>query len=273
MKCVVHEHLTIEYAEAGHGRPLVLLHAFPLSHAMWQPQLEGLHDFCRILTPDLRGFGGTSPFTDAPSMDQMADDIAAFLEVLDIREPIVLGGLSMGGYVALAFARRHPRRLASLILADTRAEADGPEAKANRETAIASAQADPPSAFIEAMLPRLVAESTLKDRPGVADLIRSLGSAQKSEAIVAALRALRDRPDATPGLADITVPTLVIVGALDTLTPPSAAATLASTIRYGKLVHIADAGHLSNLEQPAAFNNAVRTFQFSKAYCPIPTSS
>src|SRR6516162_2263455 len=122
----------VAYDDVGRGRVLVLLHAFPLSRAMWRPQREALQADCRVLTPDLRGFGGTSPFAGTPALEQMADDVAGLLDALGVREPVVLGGLSMGGYVALAFVRKHAGRLAGLNLADTRAEADSAEARANR---------------------------------------------------------------------------------------------------------------------------------------------
>src|SRR3954470_24210126 len=114
----------VEYRDDGAGPPVVLLHAFPLSQQMWQPQVEALRGEYRVITPGLRGFGGSDGFTGTPSVDQMADDVAALLDALHDNEPVVLGGLSMGGYVALAFARRHPGRLRALLLADTRSEPD-----------------------------------------------------------------------------------------------------------------------------------------------------
>jgi 3-oxoadipate enol-lactonase len=250
--------LCITYSANSGDRALVLLHAFPLSATMWKPQVDGLE--CRLILPDLRGFEGTSPFRDAPSIDQMADDTAELLNGLAISEPVVLGGLSMGGYVALAFARRHPERLAGLILADTRAEADTPEAKANRETAIAFAKTHTPAEVIEGMIPRLLSPRTLEQRPEVRAEVIEIASRQSSDAIVAALQALRDRPDASPGLANIKVPTLVIVGEDDVLTPPAVAQSLAQRIARATLVTIPGAGHLSNMEQPDKFNDAVRAF-------------
>ncbi len=249
----------VEYDEVGQGRPVVLLHAFPLSRAMWRPQVEALQDECRLLVPDLRGFGGTSPFPGTPSVEAMADDVAALLRALAIQEPVVVGGLSMGGYVALAFARRHPLWLRALILADTRAEPDTPEGKANRDQTIAFAETHSAAEVIGPMLPKLLGDETRRLRPEVAEEVRRIAAAQAPAAIVAALRALRDRPDARPGLADIRVPTLVVVGAEDTLTPPAMAQTLIEGIHGARLVTIAGAGHLANLEQPGAFTAAVRS--------------
>jgi pimeloyl-ACP methyl ester carboxylesterase len=250
----------VEYDEAGQGKPVVLLHAFPLSRAMWRPQAEALAGTCRLLVPDQRGFGGTSPFPGTPSVEAMADDVAALLRALAISEPVVVGGLSMGGYVALAFARRHPDQLRALILADTRAEADTPEGKANRDQTIAFAETHTAAEVIDSMLPKLLGDETRRLRPTVTEEVRRIAAAQSPAAIVAALRALRDRPDARPSLGSIRVPSLVVVGNQDTLTPPAMAQTLVAGISGAQLVTIAGAGHLSNLEQPGMFNEAVRAF-------------
>ncbi len=165
MKAAISPDVALEYEDAGSGRPVVLLHAFPLARAMWHPQVEALRGRYRVLAPDLRGFGGSSPFTAAPSVETMADDVAALLDVLKVAEPVVLGGLSMGGYVALAFARRHPGRLRGLILADTRAEADSAEARANRDKTIAFARGHSAADVIEQMLPKLLGDRTRAEKP------------------------------------------------------------------------------------------------------------
>jgi len=131
MKRQITPELAMEFEDVGEGAPLILLHGFPLSLQMWRTQADDLKEKCRVITPNLRGFGGTSGFAGTPSVQQMAEDVKSLLEALRIHEPVVLGGLSMGGYVALAFARSHVARLRGLILADTRAEADTAEGKAN----------------------------------------------------------------------------------------------------------------------------------------------
>jgi pimeloyl-ACP methyl ester carboxylesterase len=249
---------TMAYDDAGKGLPVVLLHAFPFSRAMWRPQREALQSECRIITPDLRGFGGTAGFDGAPTVERMADDVAELLDALNITDPAVIGGLSMGGYVALAFARRYPLRLRALILADTRAEADSAEAKANRERLIAFGRTHPANDIFEQMLPKLIGDDTRARRPEVVAEARRIAAAQKPAGIVAALEALRDRPDATPHLHTISAPTLVLVGSEDALTPPAVAQTLTAGISGARPVIIQGAGHLSNLEQPEAFNDAVR---------------
>ena len=250
----------VEYDEAGQGRPLVLLHAFPLARAMWRPQLGELARDWRVIAPDLRGFGGTSPFSGTPSLEQMAEDVAALLDALGVAEPVVLGGLSMGGYVTLAFVRRHAARLRGLVLADTRADADSPEGKANRDRLIAFARAHSPRDVIDQMLPKLVSEATRTRHPDVVEEVRRIAAAQTPEGIIGALAAMRDRPDSTPLLGRIAVPALVVVGGADALTPPAVAQGLAAALPDARLATIEWAGHLSNLEQPEAFNAAVRSF-------------
>jgi pimeloyl-ACP methyl ester carboxylesterase len=232
---------------------------------MWRPQVEALQGDCRLITPDLRGFGGSRGFDAAPSVETMADDVVALLDELKLPGPVVLGGLSMGGYVALAFARRHPARLRGLVLADTKADPDEAEGRANRDRLIAFAQNNTARAVIDQMLPKLLGADTTARRPEVVEEVRSIASRQTAAGVVGALKALRDRPDANPGLGTIAAPTLVLVGRDDTLTPPAKSEELAARIPHARLVVIDGAGHLSNLEQPGAFNAALRSFLQSLA--------
>ena len=250
----------LRFQEAGQGRPVILLHAFPLSSDLWQPQLAAVPDGFRLIAPDLPGFGASPDFDEDPSIEHMANAVAALLEHLGLREPVILGGLSMGGYVALSFARLFPEWLSALILADTRAEADTPEGKANRDKMIALVESEGAPAVMEQMLPKLLGEGTRNEKPEVAETMRALGEKQNATAIANALRALRDRPDALDLLPQINVPALVVVGAEDTLTPLDMAKTLANNIPNAKLEIISRAGHLSNIEQPEAFNAALRGF-------------
>jgi 3-oxoadipate enol-lactonase len=256
-------HGALSYGDEGDGPPVVLLHAFPLARAMWRPQVEDLRGDYRIITPDLPGFGTSHGFAGTPSVEAMADAVADLLDQIPIAERVVLGGLSMGGYVALAFARRYGDRLRGLILADTRSEPDNEEGRANRDKMIALASTGPPGAVIEQMMPRLLGPQTAEHRPEVAAEVRRIAADQHSAGIVAALRALRDRPDAGPWLGSIGVPTLVLVGRDDALTPPALAEPLAKGIPGARLVVLEGAGHLSNLERPEAFNAAVREFLVS----------
>jgi 3-oxoadipate enol-lactonase len=257
--CPLPRHGTaLAYDDRGGGPAVVLLHAFPLSKDMWRPQ-DDLAAELRVVAPDLPGFGNSGPLPGAATVDAFADAIAEFVQELGVG-PVVLGGLSMGGYVALAFARRRPELLRGLILADTKADADDAAARAARDELIAFADGHTAADVAERLLPRLLGATTQRERPDVADDLRRIARGQAVSAIVEALRALRDRPDATPGLAAIAVPTLVIVGEEDVITPPDAARKLADRIPNARLVPIPGAGHLSNFEAPAAFNAAVRSF-------------
>jgi pimeloyl-ACP methyl ester carboxylesterase len=252
--------LTIGYDDtgaAGGGAPLVLLHAFPLDRAMWRPQLDGLADVARVVAPDLPGFGESpaAPF----SVEGVADVVAEFLAALGISKAVVCG-LSMGGYVALALARKHPDALAGLILADTRAGVDDSTTRANRTRSIALATEKGTAAVLAGMLPKVFSSHTHAQKPDVVARVKEIAARQPAASTAAALEALRDRPDANRGLKAVAVPTLVLVGEYDSITPPLSAANLSAQIEGSTLVHIPDAGHLSNLENPDAFNAAVRTF-------------
>jgi pimeloyl-ACP methyl ester carboxylesterase len=254
--CTLPGGLTLGYDEAGSGPPLVLLHAFPLDRAMWRSQLAALADVAHVYAPDLPGFGesAAAPFT----VEGVADVVAEFLVAQGIVKAAVCG-LSMGGYVALALARRHADKLAALILADTRAGIDDTATKANRDKSIALVNEKGSAALFDGMLPKVVGDAARTDDTLVARL-KEIAARQPAASVAAALAALRDRPDANAGLKGITVPTLVLVGEHDGVTPPLSAANLSAQIRGSKLVHIPGAGHLSNVENPDAFNAAVRDF-------------
>ena len=262
MRTLVLEHrfMSVRYEDLGTGLPVVLLHAFPFDRAMWEPQLGPIAAAkFRVLAPDLPEFGETTPGSEVFAIERSADVIADLLDEIDI-EQAVIGGLSMGGYIALAFARRHAQRLRALILADTKAAADDAEAKANRDRLIALVNDGGPVAAANALLPKLFSSATRDKHPEVIETARAIILRQRPAAIIAALYALRDRPDATPGLAAVSVPTLVLVGEEDAVTPPAAAEQLARGIPGAELVSIPRAGHLPNLENAEAFNSAVNSF-------------
>jgi 3-oxoadipate enol-lactonase len=246
------------FDSVGEGSTLVLLHAFPLDRGMWRPQEEGLRDCCRVIAVDLPGFGASAPVPDG--VDGMAQAVARLLDEIATNQKVVIGGLSMGGYVALAFARRYPERLQGLILADTRTEPDDDTGKANRDRMIAGVQANGPGTVIDAMLPRLLGSDAQQSRPDLIAFVRQLGERQSAEGLTTGLRALRDRPDARGTLAAVRVPVLVLVGRDDIVTPPTVAEGMVRTATDGLLVVLDQAGHLSNLEQPEKFNDAVRSF-------------
>ncbi len=249
----------IKYDVRGSGPVLLLLHAFPLGLFMWDPQAEALSPAHRVARFDARGFGGSAlgsiPFT----MERIADDAAAVLDAL-AAEKAVIGGCSMGGYAALAFARRHPRRLAGLVLQDTRAGADSDEAKANRATLAARVLAEGATVAVEAFLPKLLGVTSQRTRGELVSLVEQRILAAPREAIAAALHGLAAREDSRATLGAIRVPTLVLVGEEDVLTPPSEAEAMAAAIPDARLERIPGAGHLANLENPQAVNAALGSF-------------
>jgi 3-oxoadipate enol-lactonase len=252
-----------EIVDRGAGTPLVLLHGFPFAADSWSGDVDALASTMRVIAPSMRGFGGTpASGMESLSIDAMADDVSAILDALRVTEPVVLGGLSMGGYVTLAFARNHPRRLRGLVLADTRAEPDGQDARANRDRAIARIERGDLAGFVADLLPAILAPRTLSERPEVAQRVRVMAMRAEPSSVIAMLRALRDRPDARPGLASIGVPVQVIVGADDALTPVAASHAMADAMGAGRaVVHVIPrAGHLSNIEEPDAFRALVKGF-------------
>ncbi|MFF0310160.1 alpha/beta fold hydrolase [Streptosporangium sp. NPDC004379] len=244
---------------AGEGLPVVLLHAFPLSSAMWLAQREGLSAVCKVITPDLRGFGGSVLGDEEPSLDVMADDVARTLDREGV-DRAVIGGLSMGGYVTMALCRRHPDRLLGLVLADTKASADPDQARVNRERIAAAVVEDGPAVLLEEVLPPLVGRTTAERRAMVYGRVRGLVQSAPPRAVAWAQRAMAARPDSFDTLRALKVPALVLVGEEDGLTPRADAEAMAGAVPDGRLTVIEKAGHLSAVEQPEAFNRALAGF-------------
>jgi len=250
----------LHFESQGTGPPLLLIHGFPLNSRMWAGQIAPLSNHAQVLAPDLPGFGD-SPISDTTyTVERYAEDCAAVLDALDILEPVTIGGLSMGGYIALAFARLFPERVRSLLLLSTRAGADMAEGKANRDKAIAGVKEHGASAVTETMYPKFLAPATYAERPAVATQANDLMLAASPEGIIAGLSAMRDRPDSTPLLTSLKFPTLIIHGQEDQLIPPSEAEIMAAGIKGSQLHLIANAGHLPNLEQPDEFNSLLSGF-------------
>ena len=249
----------LEHREAGSGLPLVLLHAFPLSSAMWLEQREILGARCRVITPDQRGFGGSPLGDDEPSLTHCADDVLALLDRLEL-DRVVLGGLSMGGYVAMELLRRAPERVAALLLADTKASADTAEAREVRLRTAETVERDGTAALAEQMLPVLVGRTTLERRAAVAGRIRGLVSAAPPAAVAWASRAMAARPDSFEVLRGVQVPALVVVGDEDALSPVDTAQAMVDALPQGRLAVVPEAGHLSAVEDPEAFGAVVTGF-------------
>lgn len=241
------------YRDEGAGQPLLLIHAFPLNSMMWEPQIAALAPSMRVIAADLPGFGHSNYASGDSSLDRYADTLMSLLDHLEL-DRAAIAGLSMGGYIALALLRRHPQRISALVLADTKAGADSEEAKAKRAENAEIALTQGQDAIAERMLPTLLSP----DAPAqLSAQVREFIRANSREGTAAALRAMARRPDSSDLLAGINVPTAVIVGERDTVTPPAEAEKLASAIGGASLTIIPGAAHLSNMEQPEAFNQAL----------------
>lgn len=253
--------MLLAFSDEGAGPAVVLLHGFPLNRSMWDAQVPALVGTHRVIRPDLRGHG-ESPAPDAVyTMDLMADDVVEMLDGLGIVEPVVLGGLSMGGYVALALALNHPARVRGLILADTRAAADSPEAAARREeTARSVLKTGDLGELVETMVPRLFCRSTFRDRPGLIPPIKAAMEQTTPAGVAGALRGMACRPDRRDRLNGIACPVLVVVGEEDVISPPDEARAIADALPDARLAVIPRAGHLAPCENPDAFNPAVLDF-------------
>ena len=251
--------IEMAYDDDGGGAPVVLLHGFPLDRSMWREQAEGLGAACRVLAPDLRGLGETPLGGEAVTMGGMAEDLAALLDSLDLRS-VVLGGLSMGGYVAFEFLRRFPERVRALVLADTRPQADTEEGRRTREETARRALKEGIAPIVESMLPKLLSAGTRERGGEVVERVRAMMLRTRPEGAAAALRGMAARRDQTDLLPSIAVPTLVLVGAEDSITPPADAEAMAAKVRGSRLLRIEGAGHLSNVERPEEFNRALVEF-------------
>jgi pimeloyl-ACP methyl ester carboxylesterase len=246
--------------EAGSGLPVVLLHAFPLSSAMWSEQRNGLGDAFRIITPDLRGFGGSQLGYDEPSLDHMADDVAALLDALGL-DRVVLSGLSMGGYVAMALLRRHLDRVSGLLLANTKASPDAEAGLANRHRiADVLDESGTTQVLLDDVFPALTGETTAVERPMVLGRVRALVEDAPPAAAAWAQRAMAARPDSFDTLRTVTVPAIVVAGEQDALSSVADAQAMVDALPEARLVVVPRSGHLTAVEAPDAFNTAAREF-------------
>ncbi|HHM12098.1 MAG TPA: alpha/beta fold hydrolase [Planctomycetaceae bacterium] len=241
--------------DAGEGPVTLLVHGFPLDHTMWKYQLEALPSGRRVVAPDLRGFGGSDGETSDPmTMERFADDLAALLDALAIEEPITLCGLSMGGYIALAFWRNHRDRLKQLILCDTRAAADDEATKRTRELTARRALTEGSGFLVDAMLPKLFAPETLQRRRADVESIAEVIRTTRPETIAGALRGMAERRDSTSDLPTIELPVRVIVGEHDVITPPEEMRRMAEAMPHATFHSIPRAGHMAPWEAPESFN-------------------
>jgi 3-oxoadipate enol-lactonase len=247
--------------------PLLLIHGFPLDRTLWAAQTQGVGDVGRVITPDLRGFGESGLPNSTVTIDIYAEDICTLLDALGIQKAII-GGLSMGGYITLAFYRKYPQRVYGLILANTKAGADSPEGKKGRDESAALVREKGTGEIAARVLTKMLTPKTIAERPNVAEAVRGMMARQPILGVVGALMAMRDRPDYSPILPKISVPTLIITSSEDTMIPAKESEIMRDAIPGARLITIPNAAHLSNFEQPEAFNRTVREFvqSVSKEY-------
>lgn len=250
----------INVEEQGSGRVLLLIHGFPLNLRMWRPQIESLSDHNRVIALDLRGHGQTPPTPGPYSMELLADDCAAVLAALEIQQPVVVCGLSMGGYVSFALYRRYPQLFSGLILAATRAGSDTDQARSNREKSIKDTQQHGSAPVLDNMLKVLLAPATYQSNPELVDNLAGILSQTSEQGIIAAQQGMKARPDSSSTLGDILVPTLIFHGEQDQIISLEESKYLAAGIQDAMLEIIPDAGHMVNMEQAELFNNAAARF-------------
>jgi pimeloyl-ACP methyl ester carboxylesterase len=270
MKTAALSTTTISYADRGTGTPVLLIHGFPLDHTMWAAQIVALAEVARVIAPDLRGFG-ESPLGDVDpprgvSMEQYADDLVALLDAIAVREPVVLCGFSMGGYIAWQFVRKYPERQRALVQIDTRAAADTEEARAGRIKMAENVAIWGSPRVAEMMGPKLFAPQSFEKLPEVLRAVREVVGRTAPAGIAAAQRGMAARPDMRDLLPKIAVPTLVIAGEHDAIIPPEEMKSIAIAIPGAKFVAIPNSGHMTTMENPVAVNEALVEFVVRQAF-------
>lgn len=255
--------ISVGYDDIGVGLPVVLLHGFPHDRSLWSSQLGALPVPTRTLACDLRGFGESSG--TATTIDDYADDVAAWLRGLAV-QPAVIVGISMGGYIAFALWRRHRPLIRALVLVDTRAGADDAAARAKRTEQIAFVKERGSGALADQLVQGMLGKSTRNQRPEIRERVHAMLTRAPVAASAGALTAMRDRQDSTPTLATIDVPTLIVVGEEDVVTPVAESRAMHAAIEGSRLEIVNAAGHLSSLERPTAFNHVLGEFLASLAY-------
>ena len=259
MKSIRIDAIQMAYTDTGAGRPVVLIHGYPFNRSLWNEQVTALSVNHRVIAPDLRGFGESEASDGTATMNRMAQDVALLLDHLEIARATI-AGLSMGGYVALAFYKQFAARVRALILADTRAQADTDEGKQTRAQQAEKALTEGMAGIADAMLPKLLTPETVSKRPEIVKRVRDMMLKTKPEGAAAALRGMAERDDQTSLLAKITVPALILVGAEDAITPVADSEQMHQAIAGSRLVVLEKAGHVSNLERTDEFNQALLDF-------------
>jgi 3-oxoadipate enol-lactonase len=250
----------LAYDQSGKGIPLLFIHGYPLSRKIWLPQVTNLTGNASLVSVDLRGHGESYPFDGSYSMELLAEDCKRLLDEVNVTTPALICGLSMGGYVTLTLYRKYPLLFAGMILTSTRAGGDSPEGKANRDKSIKNVNEHGVAFIADGMLPKLVSPLTADLDPDLMNTIHDIMLETSVNGVVGALQGMRDRPDSTNLLSQISCPVLIIHGADDQLIPVHEAELMNQQIPNSKLVVLPKSGHLLNLEQPDQYNQAIRDF-------------
>jgi len=256
--------IQLVFDDVGTGPAVVLIHGYPFNRSLWNEQVEALSGNYRVVTPDLRGFGESDASEGPATMNRMAQDVAKLMDQLGI-DRAVIGGLSMGGYVALAFVKQFPSRVKALVLADTRPQADTEEGKQTRVQQAEKALAEGVAGIADAMLPKLLTPETVSKRPEVVKRVRDMMLKTKPQGAASALLGMAEREDQSEFISTIDVPTMIVVGREDAITPLADSEMMHAKIQNSRLVVLDNAGHVSNLEQTEQFNDALMTFLESVA--------
>ncbi len=259
--------ISLAYDDRGTGLPLLLIHGFPLSRSIWAPQLTALQGEFRVIAPDLRGFG-ESDAPDGPySMDCFADDMIGLLDHLGIDRAVV-GGMSMGGYVLMNMLARYPQRVSAACFMVTRAGADDEAGKERRLTLAREVLAKGPRIVTDAFNTILFSSRAGEGSSALSAEVGSIMARTSSRGLAGGLLAMRERPDFTPRLADVHIPSLVIGAEFDQAIPPEESRLLAEKLPHARLVIVPDAGHMAGMENPAVVNRELRLFLASLPLCP-----
>lgn len=250
----------VSYDKQGDGAPLVFVHGYPLDRTIWAAQVSELSKDACVIAPDLRGFGQSELGSGPIDISTYADDVHDFLKAIGVTEKIILCGLSMGGYVVMAYLRKYASDVRAVIFANTKATADSAEGKAGRDKAIELVKEKGSAAIAEAMLPKLLSAKTIETNPKLVERVKQIMNGASVPGIVAALGAMRDRPDSIETLKNFSGPVLIIAGQDDQLMPMAEQELMKTAARNGNLVVIPSAGHLSPMEQLDLFSNQLAQF-------------
>jgi pimeloyl-ACP methyl ester carboxylesterase len=252
--------VVLNVLDEGSGRPVLLVHGFPLDHTMWREQIAALAGEFRVIAPDLRGFGGSGVTPGKVTMEQFADDLNALLNALDVSETVALVGLSMGGYIAFQFWRKYASRLRALVLCDTKAAPDSPDAASQRLKLAELVLRTGVAVLSDNMLPKLFDQQTIANQREVVQMIQGVVLRSNPEGVAAAQRGMAERPDMRSSLGQIAVPTLVVVGTTDAISPAAEMREIAEAIPGAKLLVVPNAGHMAPLENPGEVNPTLLAF-------------